>query len=47
MMMVACIKDKVTKEQEIVDGFSNTLMIVECASRPDVYKASNGKSAYR
>ena len=39
------IKDKVTKEQEIVDGFSNTLMIVECASRPDTYKASNGKTA--
>ena len=39
------IKDKVTKEQEIIDGFSNTLMIVECASRPDTYKASNGKAA--
>ena len=39
------IKDQVTKEQYIVDGFSNTLMIVECASRPDVYKASNGKAA--
>jgi prepilin-type N-terminal cleavage/methylation domain-containing protein len=36
----ALIKDKVTREQEIADGFSNTLMIVECASRPDVYKAS-------
>ena len=39
------IKDKVTKEQEIIDGFSNTLLIVECASRPDTYKASNGKAA--
>ena len=39
------IKDKVTKEQEIVDGFSNTLMFAECGSRPDTYKASNGKSA--
>ena len=34
------IKDKVTKEQEIIDGFSNTLMIVECGSRPDTYKAN-------
>ena len=37
------IKDRVTREQQLVDGFSNTLMIVECASRPDVYKASNGR----
>jgi len=37
------IKDRVTKEQELVDGFSNTIMIVECASRPDVYKASHGR----
>ena len=34
------VKDQVTKEQQIRDGFSNTLMIAECSSRPDVYKAS-------
>ena len=34
------IKDRVTREQHIIDGFSNTLMIVECGSRPDTYKAN-------
>ena len=34
------IKDRVTREQHIIDGFSNTLMIVECGSRPDIYKAN-------
>ena len=34
------IKDQVTKEQYIIDGFSNTLMIIECGSRPDIYKAN-------
>ena len=38
------VKDAVTRDGHIRDGFSNTLMIVECASRPDVYKASNGRS---
>jgi hypothetical protein len=33
------IKDAVTRDAHIRDGFSNTLLIVECASRPDVYKA--------
>ena len=39
------VKDAVTRDGHIRDGFSNTLMIVECASRPDTYKASNGKTA--
>jgi len=34
------VKDQVTKEQQIRDGFSNTLMFAECSSRPDTYKAS-------
>jgi prepilin-type processing-associated H-X9-DG protein len=38
------IKDAVTRDAHIRDGFSNTLMIAECASRPDTYKASNGRS---
>lgn len=43
--MGCLVKDAVTTEQQIQDGFSNTLMIAECGSRPDTYKASNGKAA--
>ena len=35
------IKDQVTREAMVRDGFSNTIMVVECGSRPDTYKASN------
>jgi len=43
--MGCLIKDAVTTEQQIQDGFSKTLMIAECGSRPDTYKASNGRRA--
>ena len=38
--MGCLIKDAVTREQYMTDGFSNTLMIVECGSRPDVYRSA-------
>jgi prepilin-type N-terminal cleavage/methylation domain-containing protein len=37
------IKDQVTREQSIRDGFSNTIMVVECGSRPDTYKADTNR----
>lgn len=37
------LKDKTTKIAQITDGLSHSLLIVECGSRPDTYKASNGK----
>ena len=37
------IKDRVTREQDLTDGFSNTIMIVECGSRPDTYKADTNR----
>lgn len=37
------VKDTPTKIAQIVDGLSHSLLIVECASRPDTYKASNGR----
>ena len=33
------IKDAVTRDAHIRDGFSNTMLIIECGSRPDTYKA--------
>ena len=36
-------KDATTKIAQITDGLSHSLLIVECGSRPDTYKASNGK----
>ena len=36
-------KDEETKVAQITDGLSHSLLIVECGSRPDTYKASNGK----
>ena len=38
------LKDKVTKIAQIRDGLSHTLLIVECASRPDQFK---GKGNYK
>lgn len=38
------VKDKETPVALIKDGLSHSLLIVECASRPDTYKASNGKN---
>ena len=37
------VKDAVTRDGHIRDGFSNTIMIVECGSRPDVYKADTNR----
>jgi prepilin-type N-terminal cleavage/methylation domain-containing protein len=37
-------KDVVTKPAEIVDGLSKTIMVVECSSRPDMYRI-RGKAA--
>lgn len=37
-------KDEETKVAQIRDGLSHSLLIVECGSRPDTYKASNGKN---
>ncbi len=44
--MGALIKDATTKPAHFRDGLSNTIMVIECASRPDTYKASfnNGGS---
>ena len=39
------IKDAVTRDAHIRDGFSNTLLIVECGSRPDTYKADTNNGA--
>jgi len=36
-------KDQTTRIAQITDGLSHSLLIVECGSRPDVYKVSNGK----
>jgi len=38
------LKDQTTKIAQITDGLSHSLLIVECGSRPDTYKASNGKN---
>lgn len=38
------VKDETTRIAQITDGLSHSLLIVECASRPDTYKASNGKN---
>jgi len=38
-------KDETTKFAQITDGLSHSLMIVECSSRPDTYKASNGRTS--
>jgi len=32
------IKDRTTKPQQISDGLSKTLLVVECASRPNLYR---------
>ncbi|MEX0670902.1 MAG: DUF1559 domain-containing protein [Pirellulales bacterium] len=32
-------KDVVTKPQTVTDGLSKTLLVVECAGRPDIYRA--------
>jgi len=37
-------KDRETLIAQIRDGLSHSLLIVECNSRPDTYKASNGKN---
>lgn len=37
------VKDETTRIAQIRDGLSHSLLIVECSSRPDTYKASNGK----
>ena len=39
------IKDAVTRDAHIRDGFSNTLLIIECGSRPDTYKADTNNGA--
>ena len=38
------VKDEETRVAQITDGLSHSLLIVECGSRPDTYKASNGKN---
>ena len=39
------IKDAVTRDAHIRDGFSNTLLIIECGSRPDTYKADTNNGS--
>ena len=39
------IKDAVTRDAHIRDGFSNTMLIVECGSRPDTYKADTNNGS--
>ena len=36
------VKDEETRIAQIIDGLSHSLLVVECGSRPDTYKASNG-----
>lgn len=38
------VKDEPTRIAQITDGLSHSLLIVECGSRPDTYKASNGRN---